>query len=510
MADLDRAIYQFQRDDEETDTRKRAEQLALPYVNLVGYPILPRTLKLIPLEDLLRLQIVPYLHVDQKMRVAVAHASPEVISYIQTFANAQQLEVSLSLCSESSFNFAANIYLLEEKSKAKSVQIAVNEEAQKSALTAITSTDELQQKLTKANATQVLDLLFAAATGMEASDIHLEPQADGIRVRFRIDGVLQEITILNLDVYKQVTSRIKFLANIKLDVKQVNQDGRFTIALAETALDVRVSTLPSSYGEVIDMRLLRAHDQLLRLNDLGLRPDALQMILEAIALPHGMILVTGPTGSGKTTTLYAILDHLNSTGSKLVTLEDPVEYKLPGVDQVQIETEKGFTFAEALKGVLRQDPDIIMVGEIRDKETADIGLQAAMTGHLFLSTLHTNNAPGSLARMMDMGVEAYKLNGAINLIVAQRLVRMLCTTCKGAGCTACHKTGFKGRMPIIEVLKPSRTLDEAVMNKASVRELYALAVKEGMVPMHQDGMQKVAQGLTTAEEVNRVTAEVAN
>ncbi len=510
MADIDRAIYQIQRDDEETVTRKRASELSLQYINLVGYPILPQTLKLIPLDDLLKFKIVPFLHVDQKVRIAVVTPAPEIVSYIQQFANTHQLEVSLSLCSESSYNFAASIYLREESAQAKEVQIQVDAEAQKQAMSAITSAAELAERLTKANATEVLDLLFAGATGMEASDIHLEPQADAVRVRFRIDGVLQEITQLNAAVYKQVVSRVKFLANIKLDIKQVNQDGRFTIALADTSLDVRVSTLPSSYGEVIDMRLLRAHDALLKLNDLGLRADALQMIMEAIALPHGMILITGPTGSGKTTTLYAILDHLNSIGSKLVTLEDPVEYKLPGIDQVQIETEKGFTFAEALKGVLRQDPDIIMVGEIRDKETADIGLQAAMTGHLFLSTLHTNNAPSSLARMLDMGVEAYKLNGAINLIVAQRLVRKICTTCQGAGCDTCHKTGFKGRMPIIEVLKPSKTLDEAVINKASVRELYALAVKEGMVPMHTDGMQKVAQGLTTADEVNRVTAEVAD
>ncbi len=509
MADLDQAVNQFRRDDEEQFVKTQAEQAGLEYINLVGYPILGSTLTLIPLEDCIRLGVIAYLKVTKRLRVAITQITPEVTAYLQQFSDTQGFEIHISLCSQSSLNFAIQRYVIEEQKVTKDTKIEVSKEEQRKALKAINSIEELTESLSEANATQVLDLLFAAGTGMEASDIHLEPQETNIRVRFRIDGVLQDITTLSPSVYKQTVSRVKFLAKMKLDVRNVNQDGRFSIDLAETTLDVRVATLPSTYGEVINMRLLRAHAQFIKLDELGFAPTTLAMIKEAIALPHGMILVTGPTGSGKTTTLYAILDYVNKPGIKIITLEDPIEYRLQGIDQVQIShEEKGMDFAEALKASLRQDPDILMVGEIRDKDTADVGLQAAMTGHLFLSTLHTNNAPASLARLIDMGVEPYKIAGAINLIIAQRLVRKLCTNCQGQGCDQCHKTGYKGRMPILEVLKPSKALDDAIVQKRSVRDLYQLAITNGMIPMRDDGMQKVTQGLTTQAEVDRVTAEL--
>lgn len=444
---------------------------------------------------------------ENKIRIAVVAPKPETISFLQRIANETKTEISLAICSPTSFKFGLTIYMLEEQKKGGNPNVDVTTETQQEAMEAIESTTNLEAKIAKVNATRLLDILFAAATGMEASDIHIEPQENDVRVRFRIDGVLQDITKLEKEVFKQVVQRVKFLAKIKLDIKQVNQDGRFTINVANTTLDVRVSTLPSAYGEIVDMRLLRSHAESIKLDDLGLMPEALTAIKAAIALPHGMILVTGPTGSGKTTTLYAVLDFLNKSGVKIITLEDPIEYRVPGIDQVGVDPDKGLTFGEALKGVLRQDPDIIMVGEIRDKETADIGLQAAMTGHLFLSTLHTNSAPASLARLIDMGIEPYKIAGSVNLIIAQRLVRRLCPSCHGAGCPICHNTGYKGRLPIIEVLKPSKAIDDAIMARASVRDLYAIAIQQGMVPMYQDGMNKVAQGLTTKEEVERVTAE---
>lgn len=504
---IDQAIYQFKREDEETYTRQQAKKHHLSYVNLVGYPIAPRVLQMIPAKDALDYGMIPYLHVDNKLKVAVTQPSGAVLDYLQNLSNQTNLEITLALCSQSSLRFGLSLYVLNAEREAQATSIAVTAEEQKQALTDIKSREELERRLARANATQVLDILFAAGTGMGASDIHLEPQENNVRVRFRIDGVLQEITFLSYDVYKQVLSRVKYLAHMKLDITHVNQDGRFTIQLRDTELDIRVSTLPSSYGEIIDMRLLRAHAEFIALDELGLSPQALVDLKAAISLPHGMVLVTGPTGSGKTTTLYAVLASLNKSGVKIVTLEDPVEYRVSGIDQVQVEEDRGFTFAEALKGVLRQDPDIVMVGEIRDKETADIGLQAAMTGHLFLSTLHTNSAPASLSRLIDMGIEPYKIAGSINLIIAQRLVRRICSTCQGQGCEVCNQTGYKGRMPIIETLKPSKALDEAIMRRASVRELYEIAVQQGMVPMREDGMAKVRMGLTTEEEVNRVTAE---
>ncbi len=509
MAQLDTMLQQFNRVDEEKYVRKQAEDAHLPYINLIGYPILPNTLKILTLDEVTHYSILPYLKVEDKLRVAILKPSPAIETFLQQLATRTRLEISIALCSESSFNYGLNLYLLEAQRSHQKARIALSLAQQRQAMQEIKSKNELDIKLQKASATQVLDLLFAAATGMDASDIHIEPQETNARVRFRIDGVLQEVTYLTMPVYKQVLSRVKFLAHIKLDVKKVNQDGRFTIELGDTVLDVRVATLPSGYGEIIDMRLLRAHAQFIKLDELGLRDDALAMIKEAIALPHGMVLVTGPTGSGKTTTLYAILDSLNKSGVKIITIEDPIEYRVDGIDQIQVtHDEGGLSFAEALKGSLRQDPDILMVGEIRDTETAEVGLQAAMTGHLFLSTLHTNNAPASLSRLIDMGIEPYKITGAINIIVAQRLVRKLCTNCQGAGCDVCHQTGYRGRLPIIEVMKPTKALDDAILRKLPVRDLYKLAIEQGMIPMYQDGMMKVAQGLTTESEVQRVTAEL--
>lgn len=508
MSSVDQAIYQFRRSDEENRARTMASQLNLPYINLVGYPVLPRTLKLVPLPEVMQYGVMPFLHVGNKLRLAVTKPNDATFAYLQTLSNKMNLEISLSFCSETSFKFALNLYLLEEQKHTGAEDVSVSSAQQASATQAITNRNDIEKKLSHASATDALDILFAGATGMDASDIHIEPQETNVRVRYRIDGVLQEIVTIPPLIYKQLVSRVKYLAHLKLDIKTANQDGRFTINLTDTTLDVRVATLPSTYGEIIDMRLLRAHTEFVTLDKLGLAPEALAAINEAIRLPHGMVLVTGPTGSGKTTTLYAILSHLNKPGVKIITLEDPIEYRMDGIDQVAISADKGgMSFAEGLRGALRQDPDILMVGEIRDKETADIGFQAAMTGHLFLSTLHTNNAPSTLARLLDMGIEPYKIAGAINLIVAQRLVRKLCVDCHGAGCETCNKTGYKGRMPIIEFLKPSKVLDEGLLRHASVRELYDIATAQGMVSMHDDGMKKVAQGLTTQEEVDRVTAE---
>lgn len=509
MAQLDNAIYQFQREDEETHAKSVANIYKLHYVNLVGYPILPRTLELVTTEEMKRYGVVPFLKVDHRLRLATSDPTPAALEFIQTLANRHHAEIELTLCSDTSLRFVIRLAELEDQKKSVATRIEVTAGSQKSAIDSIDSRELLEDKLRDASATQVLDILFAGATGLGASDLHIEPQEDNVRVRYRLDGVLQEITFLPVEVYRQVLSRVKFLAKMKLDVKQVNQDGRFTITTGNGDLDVRVSTLPSTWGEILDMRLLRAHAEFIKLNELGLTDEGLAAIREAVNLPHGMVLVTGPTGSGKTTTLYAILQELNKPGVKIITLEDPVEYRLPGIDQVAISHEKnGLSFAEGLKGALRQDPDILLVGEIRDRETAEVGLSAAMTGHLFLSTLHTNNAPASMARLLDMGIEPYKIAGAVNLIIAQRLVRKICTTCQGHGCAICYSTGYKGRLPIIEYLKPTHALDEAIMKHSSVSDLYSIATKGGMLTMHDDGMKKVAAGLTTKDEVDRVTAEI--
>lgn len=501
---VDKYLHQLYRNDEEAQTKRLAAQYSLGYINLIGYPIVPQTLTLVTSAEAQQYRVIPYLKAEGRLLIAVNRPSGEQEKFLTALATRVNLDLHISLCSDASYEHGIRLIGLIEAKRGKQLQVAVSQQEQQAALAAIKGVDELKRRLATASTTDTLDVLFGAATGMEASDIHIEPTDTAIRVRFRIDGVLQEIVTLPIAAHKTIVSRVKYLARLKLDVTKAPQDGRFTITLAGGELDVRVSTLPSAYGEIIDMRLLRAHAQFIKLADLGFRPEALAKIKAAVSKPHGMILVTGPTGSGKTTTLYAILDHLNRPEIKIIALEDPIEYRLDGIDQVQVDEAHGLSFADALRGSLRQDPDILMVGEIRDKETAEIGLQAAMTGHLFLSTLHTNNAPSSLARLVDMGVEPYRIAGAINIIVAQRLVRKLCANCHGAGCDICHQTGFKGRLPILEVLEPSEELDAAIMRRASVRDLYDIAVKNGLYTMEQDGMDKVSQGLTTKEEVERV------
>ncbi len=507
MPDVDAAIYQFRRTDEELAAKRLAQTHGLPYVNLVGYSILPHTLSLVELDAVKDHSVVPYLRFGAGLKVAAPDPSADLVEYLQGLANRLGLDITLAVCSPASFQFVYNRYLLEAKKESQAQTIAVSQKLQAESLLSVKSKEALERRLTHASATEVLDLLFAAATGMEASDIHIEPQETAVRVRFRLDGVLQDVTTLTKEVHHAILSRVKFLAQMKLDVRATGQDGRFSVELGSTKLDVRVSTLPSIYGEIIETRLLRPQNALIKLDSLNLTPEILTMIKSAIALPHGMVLVSGPTGSGKTTTLYAIVDALNKPEVEIVTLEDPVEYHLAGIDQIPISADAGLGFAQALRSALRQDPDIIMVGEIRDRDTAEISLQSAMTGHLLLTTLHTNNAPAALSRLMDMGIEPYKIAGAINLILAQRLVRLACFACHGAGCPKCHQTGFHGRAPIVEALGPSRALDEAITRHASSRELYELALKQGMKTMFDDGMAKVAQGLTTEAEVKRVTAE---
>lgn len=509
MAGLDQALYQFHRHDEEERAQSLAKLYRLPYVNLVGYPIVPRTLGLVSPKTMLDYYVAPFLRTGDKLRVAMSEPLAPTVEFIQRLANDLKVEVDVAMASEASIRYAVHLAQIENQKRREELVIRVDSRGQKTALTAIENRQMLEETLARATATETLDIIFAGATGMEASDIHFEPQESNVRVRFRIDGVLQEIALLASPAYRHILSRVKYLASMKLDIVAQTQDGRFTISVSGSDLDVRVSTLPSTYGEVIDMRLLRAHAKFITLSELGLSSDGLAAITEAVHLPHGMVLITGPTGSGKTTTLYAVLQDLNQPGVKIITLEDPVEYRLEGIDQVAVSHEKGgLSFAAGLKGALRQDPDILLVGEIRDQETAEIGLAAAMTGHLFLSTLHTNNAPASLARLLDMGIEPYKIAGAINLIVAQRLVRKICRQCAGAGCDICYKTGYRGRLPILEYLKPSQALDAAIMRRVSMSELSAIAREGGMRPMREDGLAKVAAGLTTQEEVDRVTAEV--
>jgi general secretion pathway protein E len=375
-----------------------------------------------------------------------------------------------------------------------------------------------------------VNLLVRDAHDAGASDIHLEASRTGLDARFRLDGVLVPAPAPPPGMHHAVVSRIKLLAELDIAERRRPQDGRIRVRLESRELDLRVSTAPTMFGESVVLRLLDRGGRPVELDDLGMPPDALESVTRLSARPHGMILVTGPTGSGKTTTLYACLERREKTAEKIITVEDPVEYQLSGITQVPVHRQAGVTFATALRSILRQDPDVLMIGEMRDAETADLAVQAAMTGHLVFSTLHTNDAVGAIPRLVDLGVPEYLVAATIEAVVAQRLVRRVCPDCRtdyrpnpesvallagrpvghvtltrGVGCSACRGTGFRGRIGVFELLVMTDDVKDAIVRRASRAELRARADESGMRPMRFDGWAKVEAGLTTVEEVLRVT-----
>ena len=377
-----------------------------------------------------------------------------------------------------------------------------------------TPKDELGQP-DEAPVVRLVNSILTQAVRESASDIHLSPEKDSIQIRFRIDGVLHEYLSLPLSDYPAIASRIKLIGALNIAESRLPQDGRTNVQLGRTELDMRISTIPILTGESIVLRLLNQDAITFDLKTLGMSPEHLAQFRRLISIPHGMILVVGPTGSGKTTTLYSVISQLNDNRKKIITVEDPVEYKMPGLCQMQVNAKIGVTFANGLRSIVRQDPDIILVGEIRDRETADIAINAALTGHLVLSTLHTNDAVGAVTRLLDMGVENFLVSSALYGVLSQRLVRKICTACHGGGtdaqgvkCRRCNGSGFKGRSGIFELLFLDDDLRMAVNRNASSSELEEIAVKHGMVTLQQDGAAKVAAGITTAEELNRSTAEL--
>ncbi|OGY47186.1 MAG: hypothetical protein A3J62_03155 [Candidatus Buchananbacteria bacterium RIFCSPHIGHO2_02_FULL_38_8] len=408
---------------------------------------------------------------------------------------------------------------------------------------------DLTKKLNEVSVTDILNLIMAAAIKARSSDIHIEAEEKSIKVRFRIDGILHDVANLEVAVWPKIIARVKLVSRLKINIEDRPQDGRFTIFLTNEKIDVRVSTLPTAYGESVVMRLLMSSAVGHAFEDLGLRGKAFESLKIEITKPNGMIVTTGPTGSGKTTTLYAVLNKLNDPGTKIITIEDPIEYKIEGINQSQVDRSKGYTFASGLRNILRQDPDIVMVGEIRDLETAEIGINAALTGHLVITTLHTNDAAGTIPRLLSMQVKPFLLAPAINAMIGQRLVRRICESCsreteldsqtmsrvmkiladipeesgfripdselkklkfyKGVGCEECQGLGYKGRIGIFEVMTMNKEIESLILNgHVSEYDMRAIGVKYGMITMIQDGLLKAADGITTVEEVFRVAKDI--
>ena len=354
---------------------------------------------------------------------------------------------------------------------------------------------------------ELVDSLIIHGYHRGASDIHIDPAQEGIIIRFRIDGMLVYADTLSSDSHEELVARIKVLSGLRTDIHFVPQDGRFRFAQGICDCDVRVSIIPTHHGENAVMRLLRNDSDVPTLGKLGFSDHDVEKIVNCLSYHQGMILVTGPTGSGKTSTLYTLISALSSEKNSIITLEDPIEYAMPGIRQIQIHSRHGITFANGLRSIVRQDPDIIMVGEIRDTETAQIATNISLTGHLLLSTLHTNSALGAIPRLIDMGVDPYLVASTLSLVIAQRLVRKLCQQCKGAGCGACGTLGFKGRIVIAETLIVDDELRKYIMSRTTPAEIGRYVRSKGMRSMYEDGMEKVEKGITTQEEITRIVHE---
>jgi len=398
---------------------------------------------------------------------------------------------------------------------------------------------KLEENL-KAKVTEIIELIIGGAIILNVSDLHIETQKEDAKLRIRIDGILHEVSSFPLDVYQKLASRIKLLSEVKLNVTDRPQDGRFSVLAQDNPIEIRSSTLPSEYGESFVLRVLNPKT-LISLEDLGIRKDLLEIMRDEIKKPHGMIIVTGPTGSGKTTSLYSFLKKIRSPEAKIITIEDPIEYHLSGISQTQTSPEKGYDFASGLKSIMRQDPNVILVGEIRGLETAQIAIQAALTGHLVLTTLHTNNAAGTVPRLVSLGAKPVNIAPALNVSIAQRLIRKVCEKCKKMktvtseelkklrnelkdisilkdypklkenlkipkikGCKSCNFTGYKGRIAVFEVLKIDQEMESFILTSPSISALRKKATERGMITLHQDGLLKVLEGLSTIEEIDRV------
>jgi type IV pilus assembly protein PilB len=537
-------VRNLKQEEEEKYTINKAKQQNLPYVNLMNYPISPEVLNIIPKETAVKHHAVPYLKAGQKIKIASTDFSPEILAVLKELQDVSGYEFMLSLASESSINYVLKLYDLANPEKRDTEKISISEENKTQFEESISNLTELKQKIQKVSTTELVDVVMTGAVKIGASDIHIEPTENQIRLRYRLDGVLQDVAFLDKVAYKPLMSRLKYLSQLKIDQHDIPQDGRFSIESGNSRYDIRVSILPTLHGESAVMRLLEQSEKFITLPELGFTEEVNLVINHAIHKPNGLILNTGPTGSGKTTTLYAILQELNSPDRKIITLEDPIEYRITGISQSQVVPEKGHTFANGLRAILRQDPDIVLVGEIRDAETAEIATQASLTGHLVLSTLHTNNAAGAIPRLIEMGVKPYLIIGSINLVIAQRLVRKICPNCRqsapvdpvmreeltrllnsipeakrrgvkevptelfqGGGCNQCNNTGFKGRVAVIETFTITPKIEEVIMQQLTLTKLQEAAQAEGMITMEQDGLLKVLEGITTIAEVWSVTKD---
>lgn len=521
----------------------KVETPDISFADLSNMTVSKEILQQIPEKIAKKYKVVPIEEKDSALIVAMV--DPEDLEAKELIKKQVKKPIITRLASEDDINFILDQYNGLETEVKEAIETADEEEKKDAVIESKKGSEDLIESASdNAPAARIVTSLLRRAIRDKASDIHIEPSEKEVEVRFRIDGVLEKKISLPLDIEPAVVSRIKILSDLKIDEQRLPQDGRFSINFESRQIDFRISTMPVANGEKIVMRVLDKMTGILTIEQLGIRGSGLETLKNNIEKSHGMTLVTGPTGSGKTTTLYALIDKLYNEGVNIVTLEDPIEYRMPGINQSQVNAEIKYTFASGLRSIVRQDPDIIMIGEIRDKETAEMAVHAALTGHIVLSTLHTNNATGAAPRLMDMGVEPFLLTSALNVVIGQRLARKICEDCKeeikvpeiekgkiqaeidkmpekerqeiakkelkffhGKGCKNCGNSGYKGRIGLYEVFGMSESIKEMILAKKPSSVIQEEAIKNGMVTMLQDGVLKVVDGITSVEEIWRITKD---
>ncbi|MCC6639071.1 Flp pilus assembly complex ATPase component TadA [Candidatus Falkowbacteria bacterium] len=528
-------------------TKQQAANASLPYIDLTGFPISDTALKSLARDVAQKEKMICFFNNEKEVRLGVLANTPRAQEVLDEIIKKHTVDGSgkIYLISQNSFDLAEKNYdrLPEFKKFEYGLEITGKQLEELKPL--VSNFGNLNGRLnTESNMTTIFAMIITGAMTHGASDIHIEAEETSVVLRYRIDGVMQQAAKLEREVWKRLDSRIKTIAHLKINITDRPQDGRITIHMSETdKLEIRVSTLPTSYGESIVMRLLKSGVASLEFDNLGLRGKAYEDLKKAVEKTTGMVVTTGPTGSGKTTTLYAILNKLNNGEDKIITLEDPVEYKIAGISQSQIDHAKGYSFADGLRSILRQDPDVVMVGELRDLETVEVSLQAALTGHKVLSTIHTNDAAGAVPRFLSMGAQPFLLAPALNAIIGQRLIRKICSNCviettlepaiiqkaqeiinnlpdnsgygkvdlstikfkRGGGCDVCGHIGYKGRLGIYEIVAMNKEFESMILSgNVSAYDMADAAKKHGMITMQQDGILKAIDGITTLDEVFRV------
>jgi type IV pilus assembly protein PilB len=545
-------VDDLHRSEEEDLAKAMAEKDGLPYLDLSVTPINIDALRFISEADARAGQLAIFNDIDKKLDVGILSPNNPVGNATINALRAKGFTITLYMISHQSLNKVWDRYKdLSFSFETKSGALDISNEQITTFLESVQSIADVTNLIKETLAlkksyriSRILEIIIAGAIALNASDIHLEPEESYTRLRYRLDGVLTDILDFDLDTFKLLLSRIKLISNLKLNVGEA-QDGRFSIKLDASDIEVRTSLLPGAYDDSVVLRILNPKSISVPLEELGIHPRLLTIILHEISKPNGMLLNTGPTGSGKTTTLYALLKKIHVPGVKIITIENPIEYHLPGIVQTQTDEKKNYTFSEGLRSALRQDPDVIMIGEIRDAETAEIAINSALTGHLVFSTIHTNNAAGTFPRLIDLKVNSKILSSAINIAMAQRLVRKICTNCKHTdtpteqekkiidetlaeisdktyldgiktdviyranGCEKCNMTGYKGRIGIYEAILMDEEIEKVVRENPSEREINTAALHQNILSMKQDGMLKVLSGITSIDELTR-TVDIEN